>query len=232
MATPKGHHDWVTEVDRTAESIIADILVRGAPESRVVGEELNPEMTSSGLVWIVDPLDGTANFLHGYPQYAVSIAAAIDGVLTAGVVYDVCRETLYGAARGMGAWQGGTRLRVSDVTEPSRALLGTGYPFKRLEELDRFLETFRRVLPKTSGVRRAGAAALDLADVATGRLDGFWELTLSPWDFAAGALLIREAGGAVTDLAGDDLSLTDSGLIAGNPTIHAWLARILMRDQS
>jgi len=219
----KGHHDWVTEVDRHAERLIREVLERGAPGSTVVGEELNPEAVGGGLTWIVDPLDGTTNFLHGYPQYAVSIAAALDGVLEAAVILDVPRECLYGAVRGKGAWLGDTRLFVSAITEPSHALLGTGYPFKHLEELERYLDQFRRVLPATSGVRRAGSAALDLADVAAGRLDGFWELMLAPWDIAAGMLLVREAGGVVTDLAGADAKLGHTAVVAGNPAMHRWL---------
>ncbi|MDQ5840819.1 MAG: inositol monophosphatase, partial [Chloroflexota bacterium] len=132
----KGHNDWVTEVDRRAEELIREVLERGAPGSVVVGEELSPEPVGGGLSWIVDPLDGTTNFLHGYPQYAVSIAAAVDGVLEVAVILDVPRECFYGAVRGKGAWLGDTRLRVSSIIEPSRALLGTGYPLKRLEELE------------------------------------------------------------------------------------------------
>jgi myo-inositol-1(or 4)-monophosphatase len=225
----KGHHDWVTEVDRSAEALIAETLLQGAPGSHIVGEELSPVMISQGLVWIVDPLDGTTNFLHGYPQYAVSIAAAVDGVLEAGVVLDVPRECLYGAVRGRGAWLGSTHLRVSETRDPARALLGTGYPFKQLDRLEEYLDQFRRILPATSGVRRAGAAALDLADVAAGRLDGFWELTLAPWDFAAGVLLIREAGGVVTDLVGRDVVLETGGVVAGNPSIHQWLLQQMLQ---
>ena len=221
--TSKGHNDWVTEIDQEAERIIREVLLAGTPGSTVVGEELNPEAVGDGLVWIVDPLDGTTNFLHGYPQYAVSIAAARDGVLEAAVVLDVPRECCYGAARGKGAWLGGTRLAVSDTRDPARALLGTGYPFKHLDELDRYLEQFRRILPATSGVRRAGSAALDLSDVAAGRLDAFWELMLAPWDTAAGILLVREAGGIVTDLSGHDAELGHGGIVAGNPALHAWL---------
>ena len=219
----KGHHDWVTEVDRTAESLIRDILLQGAPGTRVMGEELSPEVGIEGRVWIIDPLDGTTNFLHGYPQYAVSVALAIDGQLEAGVVLDVNRECIYGAVRGRGAWLGNTALRVSEITDPARALLGTGYPFKHLEELDNYLAQFRRILPATSGVRRAGAAAIDLADVAAGRLEGFWELVLAPWDIAAGILLIREAGGIVTDLQGRRAELVQGGIVAGNPAVHTWL---------
>lgn len=227
----KGHNDWVTEVDRGAEGIIRGVLAHGAPGSVVVGEELNPEAVGNGLVWIVDPLDGTTNFLHGYPQYAVSIAAAVDGVLETAVILDVPRECIYGAVRGKGAWLGDTRLSVSAITEPARALLGTGYPFKHLDELERYLGQFRRVLPATSGVRRAGSAALDLADVAAGRLDGFWELMLAPWDIAAGVLLVREAGGVVTDLDGREAGLTHGPVVAGNPTIHPWLLEMVNSER-
>ena len=219
----KGHNDWVTEIDRTAERLIGEVLLQGAPGSVMIGEELNPGEIPGGLTWIVDPLDGTTNFLHGYPQYAISIGAAVDGVLEAGVILDLTREARYGAVRGRGAWLGDTRLKVSEITEPARALLGTGYPFKRLDQLEEYLAQFRRILPATSGVRRAGSAALDLADVAAGRLDGFWELSLAPWDIAAGVLLIREAGGVVTDLQGREKALDHGGLVAGNPAMHEWL---------
>jgi len=219
----KGHHDWATEVDKNAEAMIAELLGKGAPGSRLVGEESSPELHQQGLVWVVDPLDGTTNFLHGYPQYAVSIAAAVDGILEAAVVVDVTRELVYGAVRGKGAWLGDTRLAVSSIAEPARALLGTGYPFKQLDQLERYLDQFRRILPATSGVRRAGSAALDLADVAAGRLDGFWELMLAPWDMSAGVLLIREAGGRVTDPSGREIGVEHTAVVAGNPTIHLWL---------
>jgi myo-inositol-1(or 4)-monophosphatase len=222
-ATDKGHHDWVSDVDREAERVITESLLTATPDAHFLAEEGSPALTEPGLVWVVDPLDGTANFLHGYPQYAVSIAAARDGVLEAGVVVDVTRECCYGAVRGQGAWCAGTRLRVSDLTDPGRALIGTGFPFKRLERLDEYLDQFRRLLPLTSGIRRAGAAALDLADVALGRLDGFWELVLAPWDIAAGMLLVREAGGIVTDLSGRDIGVEHTAVVAGNPAIHRWL---------
>lgn len=228
----KGPHDWVTEVDRAAERLIADVLRAGTPGAKVVGEEFSPELAGEGLiwdglVWIVDPLDGTSNFLHGYPQYSVSIAAMVDGVLEAGVVLDITRECLYGAARGKGAWLGGTRLCVSEIHDPARSLLGTGYPFKDLEGLDSYLAHFRDLLRTTSGVRRAGSAALDLADVAAGRFDGFWELRLAPWDIAGGVLLIREAGGLVTDMSGREVGMEHTSIVAGNPVIHAWLLNSL-----
>ena len=223
----KGHNDWATEVDRRAEGLIVETLLEGAPKSKIVGEESSPGLARDGLVWIVDPLDGTTNFLHGYPQYAVSVAAARDGILEAGVILDITRECRYGAVRGGGAWCGGTRLRVSDTAEPARALLGTGFPFKHLDRLDRYLEQLRRFMPATSGIRRAGAAALDLADVARGRLDGFWELMLAPWDIAAGLLLVREAGGTATDLTGREIGAEHTGVVAGNRTIHSWLLQEL-----
>ncbi len=230
--TDKGHHDWVTEVDRESERLIAETLRAGTPHAHLMGEEGSPAFHRDGLVWIVDPLDGTTNFLHRYPQYAVSIAAASDGVLEAGVVVDVTRECCYGAVRGQGAWCAGTRLQVSATREPGSALLGTGFPFKQLDRLEEYLAQFRELLPATSGIRRTGAAALDLADVALGRLDGFWELMLAPWDMAAGLLLIREAGGVVTDLAGRTIGAEPTGVVAGNPAIHAWLLAALRRLSS
>jgi len=231
-ALDKGRHDWVTEVDRESERLIAEVLHAATPGSHLMGEEGSPGFRQEGLVWIVDPLDGTTNFVHGYPQYAVSIAAARDGVLEAAVVVDITRECCYGAVRGRGAWCAGTRLQVSPTAEPGRALLGTGFPFKHLDRLEEYLSQFRGLLPATSGIRRTGAAALDLADVALGRLDGFWELMLAPWDLAAGLLLVREAGGVATDLAGRVIGAEHTGVVAGNPAIHGWLLSALRRPWS
>jgi myo-inositol-1(or 4)-monophosphatase len=232
--TEKSQHDFVTEVDRAAEGLIAEVLTREAPESVIVGEELSPKRMPRGeLVWIVDPLDGTTNFLHGYPQYAVSIGCVVDGKLAAGVIHDVCRKRTYRAIRGGGAFEEDTRLSVSAVTEPRRALIGTGFPFKALNLLHMYLSQFAAVIGAASGIRRAGAAALDLADVAAGRLDGFWELQLAPWDVAAGALLIREAGGIITrpDGAADVLSSDGNGsIVAGNAIIHKWLMDLLRKS--
>ena len=229
--TEKGQHDFATEVDRAAEGLIAETLTRDEPDSVIVGEELSPKRSLKGpLVWIVDPLDGTTNFLHGYPQYAVSIAAQVDGKLAAGVVHDICRKRSYTAAREGGAYEEGTRLGVSAVTEPRLALVGTGFPFKTLHLLQQYLSQFGAVLGATSGIRRAGSAALDLADVAAGRLDAFWELHLSPWDIAAGTLLIREAGGVITrpDGAADVLSGEQNGaVVAGNAALQRWLLDLL-----
>jgi myo-inositol-1(or 4)-monophosphatase len=221
--THKGARDFVTEVDRAAERIITDVLLAAEPGSRIVGEELTPEVVRDGLVWIVDPLDGTTNFLHDFPSYAVSIAAAVDGELQAAVVLHVPRQECYTAARGAGAWQGERRLAVSPITDPAFALIGTGFPFKDTSSLDEYLAQFAQVAAQTSGIRRPGSAALDLADVAAGRFDGFWEQRLSAWDLAAGVLLIREAGGIVTDFTGRTIGPEHSAVVAGNPAIHAWL---------
>ena len=229
--TEKSQHDFATEVDRAAEGLIAEILTRDEPQSLILGEELSPKQALKGeLVWVVDPLDGTTNFLHGYPQFSVSIAALVDGKLAAGVVHDICRKRTYAAARGGGAFEEGTRIGVSAVTEPRLALVGTGFPFKALQLLPQFMSQFAAVLGATSGIRRAGSAALDLADVAAGRLDAFWELHLSPWDIAAGTLLIREAGGTITrpDGASDVLSGQQNGaIVAGNAAMQRWLLDLL-----
>ena len=228
--TEKGRHDFVTEVDRACEALIAAALTRDVPGSRVVGEELTPELVASGdVVWIVDPLDGTTNFLHGYPQYAVSIGCAVRGELCAGVVHDVVRDLVYRSWHGGGAWVGDRRLAVSTLTEPRRALIGTGFPFKDLELLRAYLAQFAAVLGGASGIRRAGSAALDLVDVAAGRFDAFWEVSLAPWDVAAGVVLVREAGGRVTRLDGSEDVLGHGAIVAGNPALHRWLIDLLRK---
>jgi len=224
----KGPSDFVTTVDRTAEAMIRDDLRRAEPDSRVLGEELAPAQgDGAGLVWIVDPLDGTTNFLHGYPAWSVSIGAAIDGELVAGTVLHVATRACCLGWRDGGAWLGGDRLHVSGIRDPRLALLGTGFPFKTPGDMPRFLTILPQALLGSSGVRRAGSAALDLADVARGRLDAFWELTLAPWDVAAGLLLIREAGGVATDLDGAAARPARGGVVAGNPWIHEWLLRMV-----
>jgi myo-inositol-1(or 4)-monophosphatase len=228
--TVKGQNDFVTEVDRRSERIIAEVLLAGTPEARIVGEELSPSLVTDRLAWIVDPLDGTTNYLHGYPAASVSIAAAVDGVLEAGVVLRLEPDCCFSASRGGGAWLDGRQLHVSTIREPAHALIGTGFPFKHPEALPRYQAQFARIMRATSGIRRAGSAALDLADVAAGRFDGFWELQLAPWDVAAGTLLVREAGGLVTNLEGRDLLIGHGPVVAGNPAIHPWLLAVLAAD--
>jgi len=229
--TAKGKADFVTEVDREAERLIAASLTASVPGSVVRGEELSPDARltthDARTIWIVDPLDGTTNFLHRFPVYAVSIAAVQDGVLAAGIVHHVPLDIRYTATRGGGAWQDGARLAVSTVTEPRHALIGTGVPFKDMGQWPVYRRQIEAVTAATAGIRRPGSAALDLADVAAGRYDGFWELKLAPWDVAAGVLLIREAGGVVTDLGGKADVLDHGSLVAGNPTIHRWLLDVL-----
>jgi myo-inositol-1(or 4)-monophosphatase len=220
----KSANDFVSEVDLAAEARIREVVGRLLPEATVAGEELSPDaLGDRGLIFVADPLDGTTNFLHGYPEYAVSIGVLCDGRLAAGVVHDVVTDEVCTAAEGHGAWLGGERLRVSTIEEPARALIGTGLPFRHAEQIAPYLPQLARVMESTAGVRRAGSAALDLCDVARGRLEAFWELSLMPWDMAAGTLIIREAGGVVTDLAGAPATVGTGGIVAGNPVMHAWL---------
>ena len=223
----KSPRDFVTSVDRSAEEIIRTALLAAEPGSRVLGEEFSPEEPVAGLLWIVDPLDGTTNFLHGVPAWAVSIGVAVDGELVGGVVHDVPRDIVSHAGRGTGAWQGSRRLHVSALQDPAQALIGTGFPFKDLADADRYLAQFRRVMAGTSGIRRPGAASLDLVSVATGAFDGFWERSLAPWDVAAGSAIIQEAGGRVTGSDGTDRGIGHGPIVAGNPWIHRWLVDTL-----
>ena len=220
----KSASDFVSIVDVGAEERIGAILLERIPELRIVGEELGPAGdTGTGLVAIVDPLDGTTNFLHGYPSYGVSICIAVDGVPQVGVVHDVARGGVYLAMAGGGAFLDGQPLHVSTLHTPARALIGTGFPFKTEDEADQYVAQLRRLMPLVAGLRRAGAAALDLCDVARGRLDAFWELKLAPWDIAAGVLLVREAGGRATQLDGGDAPLTHGPVVASNGVLHEWL---------
>ena len=221
----KASADFVTEVDRAAEAAIAKVVSAEFPDAIIVGEELTPETATSGdeLMFISDPLDGTTNFLHGFPHYAVSIGVMHKSELIAAVVANVPRGDIFTARAGHGTKLNDKAVTVSSIDSTSRALIGTGFPFKNLEVLDEYSKQFVEVTRHTSGIRRAGSAALDLADVACGRFDGFWELVLAPWDVAAGILLVREAGGIVTDLAGHQAPVAHGPIVAGNPVIHPWL---------
>ncbi len=235
----KGFADFVTDVDRESERIIRRIVADAIPDADVLGEELSPGLAGTtplaarrGIVFVADPLDGTTNFLHGYPQYAVSIAVVADGTLAAGVVYHAVTNDVYTATAGGGAFRNGQPIAVSPITTPSRALIGTGFPFSHLERLAEYQPQFAAISSQVSGLRRAGSAALDLCDVACGRFEGFWELTLAPWDIAAGILIIREAGGVVTDLSGAPAPVAHTSVVAGNPGIHRWLLETLSHTRA
>jgi myo-inositol-1(or 4)-monophosphatase len=223
----KSATDFVSHVDRGAEEIIRRHFAQEAPAVRVVGEEMGGGGTEDGLVAIVDPLDGTTNFLHGFPNYCVSIAVALDGVPQAAAICDVARGGLYHATAGGGAFVDDRPMRVSTIDRPARSLIGTGFPFRDVSTADHYVRQLRALMPLTAGMRRAGAAALDLSDVAQGRFEGFWEHFLNPWDMAAGTLLIREAGGRVTDFEGRDARLIGGPVVASNGVLHEWLLDIL-----
>ncbi len=216
----KSRNDFVSEVDHAAETAIIQELRSRFPHHAILAEESGADGDNSEFQWIIDPLDGTTNYLHGFPQYAVSIALLYRGQLECAVVYDPLREELFTAARGEGALLNDRRIRVANRQSLDGALIGTGFPFRDHRHIDAYLAMFKEITLATAGIRRAGSASLDLAYVACGRTDGFWELGLSPWDCAAGALLIREAGGIVTDLVGGSGFLDTGNIVAGNPRIH------------
>ncbi|MBZ0126303.1 MAG: inositol monophosphatase [Rhodocyclaceae bacterium] len=222
----KRDKDFVTEVDKAAEAAIIEVLKEAYPDHAILAEESGASGDSEH-VWIIDPLDGTTNFIHGFPQYAISIAQTHKGVLQHAVIYDPNRNELFTASKGAGAFLNERRIRVSKRAKMNEALIGTGFPFRYFEHVDAYLGIFRDMMHKTAGVRRPGAAALDLAWVAAGRIDGFWELGLSPWDMAAGALLITEAGGLVGDLSGEQNYLETGNIVGGNPKVFAQLLQII-----
>ena len=222
----KNANDLVSEIDQEAERAIIDTLKTAYPDHAILAEE-SGAAGHSDYVWIIDPLDGTTNFLHGFPQYAVSIALMHREVLTQAVVYDPTRNDLFTASRGRGAFLNDHRIRVSRRARLAESLIGTGIPFREFAHIDAYLAILRDVTQKSQGVRRPGAAALDLAYVAAGRLDGFWEFGLSPWDIAAGALLIIEAGGLVGDLEGNDRYLDRGHVVAGNAKVFAQLVQVM-----
>lgn len=217
--TTKSRNDFVTEVDRLAEHEIVKIIRKTYPDHAILAEEGGETKGDDDHLWIIDPLDGTTNFIHGFPHFAVSIALRVKGRLEHAVIYNPVSQELYTASRGYGAVLNDRRLRVSNIKGLEGSLLGTGFPFREPEHLDCYLETFKALHPLAAGIRRAGSAALDLAYVAAGRLDGFWEIGLKPWDMAAGVLLIQEAGGLVGDFAGSHNFMTSGNIVAGNPRL-------------
>jgi myo-inositol-1(or 4)-monophosphatase len=224
----KGYNDLVSEVDREAEAAIIETIHRAYPTHSILAEESGAHGQADYL-WVIDPLDGTTNFLHGFPVFSVSIAIKYKGRLEHGVVYDPLRQEIFSASQGRGAQLNDRRIRVSRCRALRDALLGTGFPFRDLEHLDTYLAVFRELLTSSAGIRRAGSAALDLAYVACGRLDGFWEFGLKEWDMAAGALLIVEAGGFVSDFEGQDRYLDTGHVVAGVDKVHAAILRAVRR---
>jgi myo-inositol-1(or 4)-monophosphatase len=220
----KSEFDFVSDVDRRAEQALTDVITQRHADARVLGEEFSPTLNGqTGLVFVADPLDGTTNFLHGIPWYAVSVAAMQDGELAASAILNVANGELFTATAGGGARLNGQPVTVSNTSNPARAIIGTGFPFKGGQDVDEYLRMLPRVIEETSGIRRPGAASLDLASVACGRFDAFWEITLAPWDIAAGLLLIREAGGVTTTLTGEPAQVAHTSLVVGNRPMHAWL---------
>jgi myo-inositol-1(or 4)-monophosphatase len=215
----KGQNDFVSEVDRKAEKSIIDVIQRAYPDHAILAEESGSQAGKSEFEWIIDPLDGTTNFLHGNPQFSVSIALRYKNRLEVAVVYDPLRDELFTASRGEGAQLNGRKMRVSASPSLKNALVGTGFPFKYQQHIDAYLATFKAMLQQVADLRRPGSAALDLAYVASARLDGFWEIGLQPWDMAAGVLLIEEAGGLVSDFGGSHTYFKTGNVIAGNPRI-------------
>jgi len=223
----KAHNELVTEVDRAAENEIIETIRKSYPDHSFLGEETGSH-GHSDFQWIIDPLDGTTNFVHGYPQFAVSIALRQRGRLEHGVIYDPMRQELFTASRGTGAQLDGRRIRVSARRDLTGALIGTGFPYRaNAVWMDEYLQMMKAVTESVAGIRRPGAAALDLAYVAAGRFDGFWELGLAEWDLAAGVLLVREAGGLVSDLRGGEDYLKTGNIVAGSPKVFAALVRTL-----
>jgi myo-inositol-1(or 4)-monophosphatase len=223
----KRQHDFVSEVDHAAEEAIIGVLRKAYPDHGFLAEESGYKDRDADYLWVIDPLDGTTNFLHGFPQYCVSIGLMHKGKPTQAVVLDPNRNELFTASKGAGAYLNDRRIRVSKTDKMDGALIGTGFPFRVIERVDDYLRMLKNVMKTTSGVRRPGAAALDLAYVACGRLDGFWERGLSPWDMCAGVLLIREAGGLVGDLAGNEGYMESGEIVAANSKIFAALLKTL-----
>ena len=224
--TEKSRNDYVSEVDRRAELMIIDILRKAYPDHAILAEE-SGRQGGGDYQWIIDPLDGTTNFLHGFPQFAISVALKHRGILNQGIIYDPLRQELFTASRGDGAHLDGRRIRVARLNSLEGALIGTGFPFRSLDRLDSYIEVFRELTAVTAGIRRPGAASLDLAYVASGRLDGFWEYGLEQWDIAAGALLIREAGGFISDIDSGSPWTDSANVVAGNLAVHDLLLEVI-----
>tara|TARA_X000001036_G_scaffold436026_1_gene478412 strand:+ start:1593 stop:2363 length:771 start_codon:yes stop_codon:yes gene_type:complete len=222
----KGKNDFVTEVDRNAEEIIISTIQKSYSDHAFLGEETG-QRGKSDYIWIIDPLDGTTNFLHNFPHFAVSIALQHKGILEQAVIYDPLKQELFTATKGKGALLNNRKIRVSAKNELDGALLGTGFPYNNEKAMLKFIESYKALFPRVAGIRRAGVASLDLAYVASGRLDGFWEFNLKQWDIAAGILLIQEAGGISAELTGGVNYLESGNIISANPKLLKAMLKIV-----
>ena len=227
----KAVNDFVTEIDHASEDIIIETLLTAYPGHGIWAEETGRERGAkdSEFVWIIDPLDGTTNFIHGFPVYCISIALAVRGKVEQAVIYDPSRNDLFTATKGRGAYMNDRRIRVSKRSDLSQCLISTGFPFRKDDDFSKYLAMMSEVMQRTAGIRRPGAAALDLAYVAAGFADGFFETGLSPWDVAAGSLLVTEAGGLVGNLTGEADFLEQRECLAGNPKVYGQLVNLLSR---
>lgn len=226
----KGRNDFVSDADRMAEKTVIDTIYKHYPEHAILAEE-SGQHGDSEYVWIIDPLDGTTNYLHEFPTYCVSVALTHKGRLEHGAVYDPMRQELFTASRGQGAQLDGRKIRVSGRKDLERSLIGTGFPYRDSNlELEPYIKMLVKAIKSTAGIRRPGSAALDLCYVAAGRLDGFWETGLSSWDIAAGTLIIREAGGIISGLDGSEDFLETGHVLTGSPKIYTALARMFAPD--
>jgi len=219
--------DFVTRVDRESEEIIISTIKKRFPDHDILAEETIHDPPSGDFRWIIDPLDGTTNYIHGYPVFAISIALEYKGEIILGLIFDPEKDEVFTAEKNRGAFLNGRRIHVSR-TEPDRALITTGFPFRKKQYIKEYLQIFERIFQWSSDIRRAGSAAIDLAYLACGRCEGFFEIGLSPWDIAAGSLLIKEAGGVITDFKGGNEYLWSGNIVAGTPEIHPRLLKDIM----
>jgi len=222
----KGLHDFVTQVDRDAESAVLSVIREAYPDHAIMSEEGSPDEAATGLRWVVDPLDGTTNFIHGVPTFGVSVALEDADGLLAGAIHDPIRDEMFHAHRGGGARMNDAPIACASPPGLQDALIATGFPFRELSRVGPYLKVFETFIRSTAGLRRAGAASIDLAYTACGRYDGFWEVGLSRWDVAAGVLIVREAGARVTDVVGGDSTLDTGDIVAAGPALHESMLQV------
>ena len=218
--TTKQASDFVTRVDRESEELIKSTIREDFPDHLILAEESDRDSADGNYRWIIDPLDGTTNFIHGYPAFSVSIALESKGEIILGVIFDPLRNEIFSAEKGKGAFLNGKPIRVSTIKDMGFSLIATGFPFRQKNVIDDYLKLFKNIFYRVSDIRRAGSAALDLAHLASGRCDGFFEIGLGPWDIAAGSIIIREAGGTVSDFGGGDQFLETGNIVAANKELH------------